>query len=146
MTAQPGSASRRVLRRIHKNHYKRSQPIEILPVAFRPSRRDTDGLSVYLTHDFGGPTPLELAGAGGRAPADFLVVELREDDLVALGLSVKPDESPDAPQGHAVIPEINYADYSEGGDRRRKLKDLTVRLAQLASHCIVDPMTSDGPK
>lgn len=118
MASDQATSDRRIFRRIHKHHYKRTQPIEILPVAFRPNKNDTDGISVFFSSDDGGPTAAEVAALGGRNPADFLVVELLESELSDLGVTVLEDNAPASLLGHAVLPEINYARLLAG--RRTK--------------------------
>lgn len=133
MTDDADLSDLHVLRRIHKSHVRLQEPLEIDPVAFRPTREDHEGLSVSYE---GETTPEELAGSARQPAANYAVVRLRVRALEALGLSVRRDDADGAPPGHAFIPEINTSDYSDR-KLKQKLKDLTHQLAKLASGDIV---------
>lgn len=75
-----------VLRRVHKNDVDTSQPVPMLPHAFRPSSEDSDGLSVYQDDHHGGPTPIAVAASGGGGADSYLIVRLLVGDLRKLGL------------------------------------------------------------
>lgn len=119
-----------VFRRIHKNHTSPDAALSILPVAFRPSKADADGLSVFREELV---TPPILAAAG-RKPGEYWVVRLSVASLHTLGLSVIADERPDGPPGHALIPELSVASYDRDKERWRAV---LVELARLACEAIV---------
>ena len=124
------SADEFVLRRIHKNHTSPEAALIILPVAFRPSKADTDGLSVFREQLV---TPADLATAG-RKPGEYWVARLSIASLHTLGLSVIADERSEGPPGHALIPELSFASYDRDKERWRAV---LVELARLACEAIV---------
>ncbi|MBI3273183.1 MAG: hypothetical protein HYZ53_29605 [Planctomycetes bacterium] len=129
-----------VLRRVHRNHYDAGKPIPVTPAAFRPSDRDTQGLSVsrlkYVT--------AEQLAASGRQPHDYYVVQLAVEEISRLGLTVVQDPDPRAPPGHAFIPELTADHYRSD---KQRMKDLTFRLAEVASRAIVHvPLPREGPR
>ena len=119
-----------ILRRIHRSHCDRQLPVSILLAAFRPSKADTTGLSVYRAKDV---SPAEVA-ATGRKPGEYYVVRLPVRALQALNLTVVADEQPDGPPGHALIPELSLTAYEQ---TKEPLKAVLVELARLASEAIV---------
>jgi hypothetical protein len=72
--------------------------------------------------------------AQGRDPGNYCVVRLSLSELERLELTVVRDESPDAPPGHAFIPQITPAAYKRD---KQRLKELTLELARLATENIV---------
>lgn len=138
MSSAESPGDRLLLRRIHRSQYKPTQPIEVLPVAFRPNENDGEGLSLFLTAEYGGVTPERLV-ANARRPDEYIVVAIWESALRRLGLTVVEDDSPDAERGHVVIPEINSGDYSRGGEHKRRIKEWGLKLAELASKGVVLP-------
>lgn len=135
MTLQSDSDERFILRRVSSAHYTPGNPIEVLPVAFRPSSRDVDGLSVYFEASEGGVTPAQLA-ADARPGRQFCVVRLSIRELEKLGLTVVPAPNDDGIPGHALIPEINLESY-QCKEHKNSMKELTKRLAELATQGIV---------
>jgi hypothetical protein len=119
-----------VLRRIHKNHCSADLPRVVYLAAFRPSREDTNGLSVFLEAH---TTAAEIA-ASGRKPGEYFVARLSVRALRQLGLTVVPDDAPGAPAGHALIPELRLSEYERD---KQRLKDVLLDLARLASQAIV---------
>lgn len=136
MSSAESSGDRLILRRVHKNHYKPGLPIQVLPVAFRPNKNDADGISVFLSEADGGVSPQTLVD-NARNPDGYIVVAFRESELGHLGLTVFLHAAPDSPRGHAVIPEINWREYAQGGDKKQRIKELTIKLAELASQRVV---------
>ena len=119
-----------VLRRIHVR-YKEHAGLPVSPAAFRPTDKDTDGISVYRAL-FASPTEI--------ASPKHYVCELRVRELHQLELSVEPRPTPHPPRGHSVVPEINVVDY-RGTEPKKRLKLITDALAQLADKAIVcDPI------
>ena len=119
-----------ILRRIHKSHADPKQPLAILPVAFRPTKEDLVGLSVYR-RALVSPEQVDRAG---RKPGEYYVVALSVKTLSTLNLSVIPDEQEGSPPGHALIPELCLSAYQKNKER---LKDVQIDLARLASQAIV---------
>lgn len=119
-----------ILRRVHKNHYDASQPTPVTPVAFRPNPKDTRGLSISRLKY----TTAEALAASGRKAGEYYIVRLRVEELHKLGLSVVPDRDPEAPPGHGFIPELSADGYERN---KRRLKEVTLVLAELASRDIV---------
>jgi hypothetical protein len=135
MTSESSSDERFILRRVSDKHYTPGNPIEIQPVAFRPSSGDTDGLSVYFEPSEGGVTPEQLV-ADARPGCQFCVVRLSIRELERLGLSVIAAPTVDGLPGHALIPEINLESY-HSKERKNSLKEVTKKLAELATRAIV---------
>jgi hypothetical protein len=127
----PAAANEFILRRIHKNHCDLSQPIPVSREAFRPSRDDADGLSVFLERP--DVTPAEIAAAG-RKPGEYYVVRISVQALQDLQLTLRPDELPGGPAGHHVVPELSLTAYQAN---KQRLKDVQLELAKLSSKDIV---------
>ena len=137
----PGDAH--VLRRVHKNDVDFTQPIPVLPRAFRPSSLDTDGLSVYLDEQHGGPAPEQIAAAGRGGSESYVIVQFLVSDLRRIGLDVVPNEIPDELPKHALIPELNVVDYQADKQSKRHQKVLQMKLSELATDAIVYPSNLD---
>jgi hypothetical protein len=74
--------------------------------AFKPLRRDEDGISVTRAKYVDGPQAAAEAGYEGK---DYYVIEMRAGDLQAIGLDILPNPLPGNP-GHAVLPRLKIAD------------------------------------
>jgi len=133
MTSESDKVERFILRRVSDKHYTPGNPIEIQPLAFRPSSSDTDGLSVYFEQSEGGISPEQLV-FDARPGRRFCVVRLSIRDLEQLGLSVVADPIIDGLPGHALIPEINVNSYQT---KKQAMKEVTIKLAELATQGIV---------
>src|SRR5438034_982233 len=92
-----------VFRRIHPTYYNSSLQVPVQPEAFRPSRNDITGHSV-LRARFAQPQDT-LVNCDPAKVAGYYVARISVHDLLALGLTVKPEPMVDGPPGHAVIPE-----------------------------------------
>ena len=121
-----------VFRRIHRNYYQAGLPLPIQPEAFRPTRNDASGISVFRA-SFVQPEGI-LADIDPNKRLDYYVARLAVRDLSRLGLTVVPDPDPTGPAGHAIIPELSIFAYQ--ADKRR-LKGIQLELAKLASAAIV---------
>lgn len=128
--SQPVPVEGFILRRIHRSQCDRRLPLPVLLAAFRPSKADTTGLSVYRATDV---SPAELAAAG-RKPGEYYVVRLPVRALHALNLTVITDDRTDGPPGHALIPELNLSAYERD---KEAWKAVLVELGRLASQDIV---------
>jgi hypothetical protein len=53
-------------------------------------------------------------------------------------LTVVPEPDPNGPPGHAIIPELSWSAYQAN---KRRLKQVQVEMAKLASAAIVHPPT-----
>jgi hypothetical protein len=126
----PVSDDEQVLRRVHKSHYDASLSVAIHFAAFRPSKQDTSGLSVFREKYI---SAAEVAAAS-RKPQECFVVRLLVSTLRDLKLSVIAEEDPVGLPGHAVIPELSVTAY---GEEKKRLKDILVELSRLASSAIV---------
>jgi hypothetical protein len=71
-----------VLRRIHKDHFKAALATPVLRLAFQPTKRDVDGLSVCRERFI---TAAQLA-AVGRTPGAYYVARLAVAALNSLSL------------------------------------------------------------
>ncbi len=119
-----------VLRRIHKNHVDPGPPVIVGFTAFRPTPEDTAGLSVYREK----MVAPAIVAAGGRKPGEYYIARLQVSSLRQLGLTVIPDEQAAGPAGHALIPELSLGACRQ---EKAKLREIQVRLAELASQNIV---------
>ncbi|MBM4073532.1 MAG: hypothetical protein FJ271_32115 [Planctomycetes bacterium] len=98
--------------------------------AFRPTRDDEDGISVFRERII---SAAEVASLG-RKPEEYFVVRLSVAALAQLGLSVVPDVDAKAPAGHAFIPELGLTKYQRN---KQSLKDVLLELARMAANSIV---------
>jgi hypothetical protein len=130
MTADPVRPDEFVLRRIHKNHCTPDRPRVVHLAAFRPSREDSTGLSVFRE----AYVPAAQVAASGRRAGEYVVVRLSVEALARLGLTVVPEEDPDGPPGHAVIPQLSFAEYERD---KQRLKDVLLELARLGTQAII---------
>lgn len=119
-----------ILRRIHKNHVNPALPPAVHFLGFRPSKDDTAGLSVYREKY----TSAQQVAEAGRKPGEYYVVRLAVRDLAALNLSIVPDDLAEGPAGHALLPELNVTACEHD---KKRLREVQVRLAELASQAIV---------
>lgn len=125
----PVSDSERVLRRLLPEWYNPKLIGALSPVAFRPASNDRDGLSVFRSFF---ATPLEVAST--HREKTCFVAELLARDFRQMSLSVVPNPLDQGPRGHALVPELNIADYEHN---RRAMKELTKRLADIAARTVV---------
>ena len=121
-----------VYRRIPRIYFDASLPIPIQREAFRPTDKDTTGLSVFRAA-FAQPLDT-LANVDPAKVKDYYVARLSVRDLRNLGLHVEPDPIASGPLGHAVIPELSWPAYQAN---KQNLKPILVQLARLASGDIV---------
>jgi hypothetical protein len=122
----PAGRERFLLRRIHKDRCTKTEPVEALRAGFSPADNDTDGLSVY----FEDQTSAAEVLAAARKPADWFVFRVPLQPVLDLGLTVVPDELPEAPRGHALIPELNVVNYRADKERWKSKQQ---ELAELAN-------------
>lgn len=90
--------------------------------AFRPTRRDTTGLSVLRSS----LTTVEVARIGPNPANRYHLAELLVADIESLGLTVVAEPKPEDPS-HAVIPELSLNLY-ESRDKVQR-KEILVGLA-----------------
>jgi hypothetical protein len=129
---QPVKEEEFVYRRIHRNYYQVGLLLPIQPEAFRPTRNDTSGISIFRA-TFVQPEEI-LADIDTTKRLDYHVTRLAVRDLSHLGLTVVPDPDLTGPAGHAIVPELSTSAYQ--ADKRR-LKGIQLELAKLASVDIV---------
>src|SRR5438128_668080 len=128
---EPVDDSEFVYRRIHPQFFDPALAVAVQLEAFRPSRNDNTGLSVFRAR-FARPEdclPSDPAKAAGYFMARLAVADLRNH-----GLTVQPEPVPAGPPGHAVIPELSWASYD--GDRAH-WRPILLALAKLASNDVV---------
>jgi len=120
-----------IYRRVHANFYDGSMTVPVQFEAFRPSKNDTTGLSVFRAR---------FASARDTLPGDpakaksYYVARLAVRDLKRFGLTVQPDPIPAGPPGHCVLPELTAQTYEAD---KAHWKPVLVELARLASGDIV---------
>jgi hypothetical protein len=69
-----------------------------------------------------------------KKPNECYVARVPVQCLIALGLSLTPEDDPEGPIGHYVIPELRLSEYEQ---KRNELKDKQEVLARIASDNIV---------
>ena len=121
-----------VYRRIPRIFYDASLALPIQREAFRPTDKDTTGLSIFRA-PFAQPLDA-LANVDPAKAKDYYVARLSVRGLRKLGLSVTPDALAAGPPGHAVIPELSWPAYQAN---KQILKPILVALARTASADIV---------
>lgn len=120
-----------VLRLIHQVYYNASLPLPVQPEAFRPTQRDTAGLSVFRERFI--TIRDVMLGIPAQKRGLYRVARLPVAALATLGLTVQADPISERP-GHALIIELNCANYESD---KRLWKVVQLQLAQLASNNIV---------
>lgn len=133
--ASPIGPNEIVLRRIFVGQgcYEQDKTPPVQRGAFLPSPRDVDGISFYLESMI---SPSEVAAAAEKPASCYIVASLTAGDLYALNLTLIPTDEPGDLPGHVISPEINLASYNDSAKRRR-IKEITKRLAEIASQHIV---------
>lgn len=131
--ADPVSDDEYVYRRVLKQYYNdiSSWPGDRVDrLAFRPTGKDTEGLSAYRTL-FSRPAELDIDREG--RPGRYYVARLAVRALRKMGLSVEPSPA-EGPKGHSLIPEIRTG---LSGRAKKLSKEKQVELARLAGEDIV---------
>ena len=133
MVAQPDQVgvNEIVLRRIVKDiiYIKLTPPYIVERVAFNPSKRDIDGISLFRET----LSSVQEVAVAGANPKGYFVARLRVSDIYALGLTLVPTDGP--LPGHVIIPEINWNIRKTLRDR---LQEYTIALANMASNNVVE--------
>ena len=99
-----------VFRRAHKSHLNVVGPNAFNRGLVTPNPNDTDGLSVF--RETSGVSP-EIIREAARKPDECYVVRIPVRLLNKFGLTVVPSDDPDGPDGHCIIPELNYSSYKD---------------------------------
>lgn len=130
-----------VLRLIHSNYggMTPDQPVDAL--AFRPTNRDADGISVYQSH-LVTPTQLLSAISDPDKRAKYGVAGLPVKDILALGLSVISTPALGLMPGHASVSELNCGDYNGSAEGKLRCKNWQEDLAKLADRNLILRATS----
>lgn len=111
-----------VLRRIPQHFYPDpNAPRQPQWVAFKPSKRDVDGLSVGRLKLVRSLADYARTTRGERSLAQVAVADLR-----SIELSVTTDPLPNDP-AHALIPELNAQNYATS---KRRIKELAMQIAR----------------
>lgn len=121
-----------VLRLIWGDYFKPDLPLPIQPRAFEPKPREADGISVFRATFLKSPSDA-LTVIDEEKRGRYSIARLTVHDLLALGLTVRPDPIGTVP-GHAVIPELNIAAYLSN---KSAWKVVFKQLAERASRDIV---------
>ena len=128
--ADPVAPDEFVLRRVAKDYYQANLPIPIQWVAFKPWPRDATGLSVYRERSVRAERIVASVIASKRG--DLCIARLSVRDLLALGLTVVPEEADLL--GHAVIRELRFENYQRD---KKRFREVLVELARIASRDII---------
>ena len=102
-------------------------------ITFQPTRNDTDGLSVNRRRFV--PSLDDFSYNVARTKR-WNIAQLRAAQIAALGLHAEPRPEENDP-GHAIIPELNIADYHAGGTRKTKIKEWALELARACEMVLV---------
>lgn len=124
----PISPDEFVYRRIHKNHFKREKTECVERLAFQPSPKDINGLSLFRQKYISAEAVTKLAEKS--PPEHYCVARLRVSDITKHDLTVIVDD-PERPD-HVLIPEIRLENAKENWSRYKQRQ-----LARLASAAIV---------
>jgi hypothetical protein len=122
-----------ILRRIHASYYRDGLPNPVQRAAFRPTKHDTTGLSVYRAR-FVQQIMDVLRLVAEEKRGQYHICRLAVRDLKKLGLTVVPDPAPEDIPGHCIIPELSWPKYQAEHD---KLAEIQEKLAILAAQDIV---------
>ncbi len=104
-----------------------AEGIVVERTAFEPTKRDTDGISVYRLLF---ATPAQVAECGKNSKGYF-VARLLVADILQLNLHVEPAPTKDPPKGHSLIRELRI------DTEKKRSKELQRELAKLATRSIV---------
>lgn len=134
-----------VLRRVSKTanppRYDPSLRMPISPFEFRPHKeRDVDGLSFFRESKL---SPTRLAHSAKKPAENYVVVKIKVADLLALGLSVKPNQAEGDLPGHVLIPELGAAVLNDPSTHKW-MKEVNHEMAQLASQNIITEFPQDA--
>jgi hypothetical protein len=127
--SDPVNEDEYVLRRIPNQHHIITRGIRraVQRGAVVPGPKDVDGISVFREKFTSGR---EIAAAG-HSSNGYYVVRIGVKEILVLGLTLQPDPQGNQPEGHALIPEINYSEYSAGGNLKIKSKQYQDKLTKL---------------
>jgi hypothetical protein len=129
---EPVEESEFIYRRIHVTYYDAALSVSVQPEAFRPTRSDLTGISVFRARF---ATPVDaLTNVDPAKVQNYFVARLLVGDLHRLNLTVRSDPIASGPAGHAVIPELRWQAYQSD---KQRLKQIQFELAKLASADIV---------
>lgn len=100
-----------VFRRAHKSHLNFAEGmISFNRGLVTPNPNDTDGLSVFSESS---GVSADAVRNAARKPGESYVVRIPVRLLNRFGLTVIEKADPSGPDGHCVIPELNYQDYKD---------------------------------
>lgn len=121
---EPITADETLYRRIpvSNNWYDSSG---LSPEAFRPNRRDTDGISLSRSL---AREPMEVAKLG-KNPKGYYIARLNAGRLMSAGFQIRPDPRPEDP-GHCLLVDLKY-DASRKSPASSQLKfDLAKKFCE----------------
>jgi len=133
----PVSPDEFVLRKVpdRPSYYDPSLPQPVSRLAFAPTERDTDGISLFRSVF----TTPEMVSALSK-PKGCWITQLIAQAFFDFDLTIKPDPlRPGWPRGHSLVPELNWAARQQKEDKalRHRLKEIQVELAKLAGHGVI---------
>lgn len=125
---EPVAPDEYILRRIlnNKDYINLDLPIPVQRAAVGPTKRDTDGLSVYREKFV---SPREVAESGNNS-AGYYVVRFNAQDIFDMGLDIIPDKIEDGLQGHSLVPQLSTG---EKKSNRKLYVERTLALTKLIS-------------
>lgn len=113
-----------LLRRIQEDQGPSDSESRPSPLAFRPNKRDVDGLSLYREAQ----VSAEELASWGRVGKKYFIGRVRTASLRELGMTVVPVRDPAGRPGHVIIPELNAANRREA-----RQEEWQFRLASLCT-------------
>jgi hypothetical protein len=131
---EPISDEEILYRRVSENSrwYDPNQTPQVSWVAFRPSQRDTTGLSVWRGKYMSAETAaIQHARPGRRS----FVIELRAGDLRKIGVTVAPSADEGGP-GHASLTNLSHSTYQSG---KNEIETLARLIAQTLIRAVTGP-------
>lgn len=130
----PVSPDEYVFRRIPKDklRYDPSLSEPVTRLAFDPSKKDIDGISIFRALF----VSAEDVAAAGLGMNGYCIARLLVRDIIALGLTVISDPRDDQLPGHSLIPELAFQRVN-AKETKPKSKEYQRALAKLAGESIV---------
>lgn len=114
-------------------------PADLLSSAFEPSKKDTDGLSVYQQAKLPNGDPLEIVRCLRPGGKPYALLSLPCCKLYERGIEAIDDPQDDPPPGHALLPSIRWVNEDD--------QDVAYaeKYAKLHNACVACVIEHRGP-
>ncbi len=123
---------RRILNQDNIIDLNLSHPIQ--RIAFRPTDKDTDGISVFRELF---ATPEEVAFTGNN-PSGYHVIRLPYREILGLGFSIIPNPDISQPNGHSLIPDL-HCDLQKSISRALQQSLATLANKNFSDYLVYSP-------